>query len=99
MIGSVRRQEGATGNGLPREVSALVLEECGMRVVLCGVDTLYALPILASGKQEAVPSHKDDRALLVDKLHLGEFARGPSRLENHHGRFRPSRFKSLPSAS
>jgi hypothetical protein len=40
MIGFVRRQEGATGPGLPLEVTALVLEQGTIRVVLCGVDTL-----------------------------------------------------------
>jgi hypothetical protein len=40
MIGFVRRQEGARGHGLPLEVTALMLEEEGMRIVLCGVDTL-----------------------------------------------------------
>src|SRR5919108_6314285 len=40
MIGFVRAQEGATGAGLPLEATALVLEQDGTRVVLCGVDTL-----------------------------------------------------------
>src|SRR5207302_4626100 len=40
MIGFVRRQTGATGAGLPLEVTALVLEQDSTRVVLCGVDTL-----------------------------------------------------------
>ena len=40
MLGFVRSQEGATGAGLPLEVTALVLERGETRVVLCGVDTL-----------------------------------------------------------
>ena len=40
MIGFVRRQTGASGYGLPLEVSAIVIEGDGGRVVLCGVDTI-----------------------------------------------------------
>jgi hypothetical protein len=40
MIGFVRRQGGASSYGLPLEVSVLVLEGDGARVVLCGVDTI-----------------------------------------------------------
>ncbi len=40
MMGFVRRQGGALGYGLPLEVSAIVLEGDGGRVVLCGVDTI-----------------------------------------------------------
>src|SRR5579871_3316082 len=40
MLGFVRSQAGAAYFGLPLEVTAMVLEEDGTRVVLCGVDTL-----------------------------------------------------------
>ena len=40
MIGFVRRQAGANGWGLGLEVTALVLEQEPIRIVLCGVDTL-----------------------------------------------------------
>jgi hypothetical protein len=40
MLGFVRSQSGATCQGLPLEVTTMVLEEGATRVVLCGVDTL-----------------------------------------------------------
>lgn len=40
MLGFVRRQSGATGYGLPLEVTALVIEGDDRRVALIGVDTL-----------------------------------------------------------
>ena len=44
MIGFVRRQERASGEGLPLEATALVLADADTRVVLCGVDVI-GLPI------------------------------------------------------
>ena len=40
MIGFVRRQTPATGEGLPLEATALLLERGDTRVLLCGVDTI-----------------------------------------------------------
>jgi neutral ceramidase len=40
MVGFVRRQTPATGEGLPLEATALLLERGGTRVLLCGVDTI-----------------------------------------------------------
>ena len=40
MIGFVRRQEPARGEGIPLEASAIAIESAGMRIVLCGVDTI-----------------------------------------------------------
>ncbi|MEA2291980.1 MAG: hypothetical protein QOF17_1000 [Solirubrobacteraceae bacterium] len=40
MVGFVRRQTPATGEGLPLEATALLLESDGTRVLLCGVDTI-----------------------------------------------------------
>ena len=40
MLGFVRRQSMADGEGLPLEASALVVESGGTRVALCGVDVL-----------------------------------------------------------
>jgi hypothetical protein len=40
MVGFVRRQTPATGEGLPLEATALLLERGATRVLLCGVDTI-----------------------------------------------------------
>lgn len=49
MIGFVRRQTCAVGMGLPLQATAVVIESGGVRVVLCGVDTI-ALTVAQSDR-------------------------------------------------